>query len=206
MPTLFTPTRAAQTDLAAWQNLSAASYVVGSALDISAMWNGRVTIEIGRLVATAFTSGGPAIRIKGSCATSGNDEWTDLFTYIPQIGASVAATTANGAISANAATYTATSASGITAGDLVFLGHTTTPANYEILEVLSVSSNTITPVNNVVNAHDNGCVITDQAEKQIIAIDFSGLMRIRADIDNTIGGQSFACRVGLTTTTNVTTN
>lgn len=200
MATTFTPVKTNQTALLIWTDLAAATYTEGTAYNCATTISCAVTIKMGRLTSTAFTAGSPIIRIQGSVKTSGNDQWTDLATYIPQVGASISSTTANGAISANAATFVVTSATNIAAGDLLFLGHTTTPANYELIRVLSMSSTTVTPAgHNVVNAHDTGCVISDQAEESIMTFDLTAFNRIRAVIDNIGSGQGIKVEVGFTT-------
>lgn len=204
MSTVLTPTKAAQTDLLAWQDVAAAAYVEGSALDVSAMFAAAICIKIGRQTATAFTAGSPNIRIQGSIKTTGLTEWTDLWVYQPGVGvATIAKTTTNGAITANDATFVLTSGTNIVASDFLFLGHTTLTAKYELIRVKSISSNTVTPVHNVVNAHDTGANVTEQAEEAVGIIDLSGIMRLRAVADNIGSGQGIYVEVGLTALTAV---
>lgn len=203
MSTTFTPTKTNQTDLLAWQDVASAAYVEGSAFDCSAAFGASISIKLGRQTSTAFTAGSPNIRIQGSIKSSGLDQWVDLFVFQPAVGTSIAQTTANGAISANASTYVVTSASNIAAQDLMFLGHTTDTTKYEILRVKSISSTTVTPIHNVVNAHDSGCKISDQAEELLVALSLDGVMRIRAVADNIGSGQGIYVEVGMTTFTNI---
>jgi hypothetical protein len=200
--TTFTPTKTAQTDLQIWADFASGTYTEGSSLDVSAMFAAAIKISVGRLTGTAFTAGFPNIRIQGSTATSGNDRWADLFVFQPPVGASIGATTANGAIAANAATYALTSATNFVVNDLNFLGHTTTPANYELIKTLS-GTTTVTPVHNVVNAHDTGCVITSQASEVLATIGLQGINRLRSVVDNNGSGQGIKVRVECTTFTNV---
>lgn len=204
MSTVFTPIKTNQIALLAWQNVASAAYVEGSALNCATMFAGFVCIKVGRQTSTAFTSGSPNIRIQGSLKSSGADQWTDLAVYQPQVGSSVAGTTANGAISANASTFVVASATNIAAQDLLMLGHTTDTTKYELIRVKSMSGTTVTPVHNVVNAHDTGCVITDQAEEAILALDLTGILQIRAVADNIGSGQGIYVEVAITTFDNVT--
>jgi hypothetical protein len=203
MATTFTPTKTVQTDLLIWQAVASLAYVEGTAFDCSGAFACSVAIKVARQTSTAFTAGSPNIRIQGSLDTSGGQKWEDLFVYQPQIGASIAGTTANGAISANAATFVVTSATNIAANAFLYLGHTTTIANSELIRVLSVSGTTITPVHNVVNAHDTGCVISSQAEECIANFSLDGICRIRAVADNNGSGQGIYTVVHLTTFQNV---
>jgi hypothetical protein len=201
--TTFTPTKTNQTALIAWQDVASATYVEGSAYDCHAAFAASVSIKIGRATGSAFTAGSPNIRIQGSLKTSGLDQWTDLAVYQPQVGANIGKTTANGAISANASTFVVTSATNIAAQALLFLGHTTDPTKYELIRVLSVASTTITPVHNVVNAHDTGCNISALAEEAIMTFSLEGIQRIRAVVDNIGSGQGISAEVSLTTFDNV---
>lgn len=201
--TTFTPTKTAQTDLLAWADYASLAYTEGTALDVSGVFSAAISIKIGRLTGTAFTAGSPNVRIQGSLVSSGNDQWTDLYVYQPAVGASIAATTANGAITANDATFVVASATNIAAGDKLFLGHTTDTTKYELITVKSVSGTTITPVHNVVKAHDTGALITDQAEEVMPMIGLQGYLRLRAVVDNNGSGQGIKVEVKCTTLTNI---
>ena len=203
MVTTYTPTKTAQTDLLIWQDRVSGDYVEGTAFDCSGIIGlGFFTLKIGRLTGTAFTAGSPNIRVEASPASSG-EQWVPIYSYQPGVGvATIAATTANGAIAANAGTFVLASGSNIAVGNLLFLGHTTTPANYELITVKS-GTTTVTPVHNVINAHDTGCVITNQAEWVGFTIDLSPFFRIRAVVDNLNSGQGFKVELKLSTETNI---
>lgn len=192
---MATVSKTAGTTLAAWQDVATGSVVCGTALDVSTKLAATVFAFLGRNSSSAFTAGWPNIRIEGSAKASGNDAWVPLATFQPVIGASIAATTLNGAVSANASTFVVTSATNIAAGDIMFLGHTTDTTKYEIVRVKGVSGTTITPEENVTNAHDSGAVASDQAETYSASLDLTGITRIRAVIDNAGSGRTIYVQV-----------
>lgn len=196
MPATITKTQG--TSLLAWQDVATANVVVGSASDVSTKFAATIFVFLGRESGSAFTSGWPNVRIEGSAKSSGTDAWVPLVTFQMAIGSSIANTTANGAISAAASTFVVSSASNIAAGDLLFLKDSST-ANYEIVRVKSVSGTTITPEENVTNAHASGQQITDQAETYVAQIDLTAVGRIRAVCDNAGSGQSIAVQVLMVT-------
>jgi hypothetical protein len=83
--------------------------------------------------------------------------------FTPAAGASIANTTLNGAVSAAASSFVVTANTNMAAGDVLFLGDSST-SNYELVHVKAVSGTTITPEENVTFAHANGAIVTDQAE------------------------------------------
>lgn len=194
----ITPNKTVGTSLLAWQDVATANVVVGSALDVSTKYAIACQIRIGRRSGTAFTSGWPNIRIEGSVKSSGTDHWTPLYSIAPALGTSIANTTLNGAVSANASTFVVTSATNIAAGDILFLGDTST-TNYELVRVKSLSGTTITPEENVTNAHANAAICTDQAEMYFPSFDLGPYSRIRAVCDNANSGQSISVEVLCTT-------
>lgn len=195
MPT--TPTKSLQTDLIAWQDVASAAQVIGSGLNVAAIWAAAVFIRLARATGSAFTAGWPNVRIEVSPNTSGGP-WAPIFSYQMALGASIANTTLNGSVSANASSFVVTSATNIAAGDILFLGDSSA-SNYEIVRVKSVSGTTITPEENVVNAHANGALVTDQAEMVAPSLDLSAYRQIRAVVDNAGSGQGIKAEVKLVT-------
>lgn len=180
------------TALAAWQDIASAAQVISSAVDVSAKMAIGIWIKMGRKSSSAFTAGWPNFRIEGSAKSSGNDNWAVLANFQPPVGASISATTANGAISAGDGTCVVTSATNIAVGDYLFLGHTTTASNYELVRVKGISGTTVTFEENCTSAHDNGCVISDQAEHYYVTLDCSTQTRIRLVIDNSNSSRDIA--------------
>jgi hypothetical protein len=190
-----TPTKTVGTSLLAWQDIASAAQVISSAIDVSTKWAISFNIMLARLTGTAFTAGWPNVRIEASGAASGNDAWIPLLTLQPAVGITIVATTLNGAVSAAAASCVVTSATNIAVGDLLFLGHTTTPANYELVRVKLVSGTTVTFEENCTYAHDTTALVTDQAESYFPALDVSAYSRIRVVVDNASSGQGIKVRV-----------
>lgn len=193
------PAKTANRSLLAWADVATANVSVGTALDVSTYYGGVVYAQLGRRSGSAFTAGWPNVRIQASAKASGNDCWVDLVpAFQPQVGASIANTTLNGAVSAGATSFVVTSATNIAAGDVLFLKGDTDAGN-ELVKVKSVSGTTVTPWEAVTNAHSSGNAVTDQAEEYAAALDLTGVVRVRAVIDNASGGQTCAAQVLLST-------
>jgi hypothetical protein len=122
------------------------------------------------------------------------------------VGSSIANTTLNGAVSAGATSCTVTAATNIAVGDLLFLGHTITVANYEIIRVKSVSGTTVNFEEACVNAHDSGAQVTDQAEIYSLGpYDLSTFARVRVILDNMGSGQGVYFRSVMNTLDSIAT-
>jgi hypothetical protein len=187
------------TSLLAWTTVTTGNVSVGSAVDVGTKITARFAVSIGRVSATAWTPGWPLVRIDASAKASGDDAWFPALVWNPFVGASVAATTFNGAKSAGDTSIVVTSATNITAGDLLFLGHTTDSTKYELARVKGISGTTVTLDAPLAYDHDSGAAITDQAELLSADLDLSAITRIRVVVDNANGGQSVLARVILST-------
>lgn len=196
---MATPSKTQGTSLLAWADIASAAQSIGTALDVSAKFGATVFVRLGRATGSAFTSGWPNIRIEASAQSSGNNEWVPVVTFQPAVGSSVASTTLNGAILAGATSCVVTSATNISVGDLLFLGHTTDTTKYELVRVKSVSGTTVTFEEACTNAHDNGALVTDQAEVWLATLDLSSIGRLRAVADNANSGQGIKAEVLATT-------
>jgi hypothetical protein len=190
-----TPTKTIGTSYQAWQDIASAAQVLGSAIDVSTKWLIAFHIMLGRATGSAFTAGWPQVRIEASGKSSGNDAWIPLLTMQMAVGASIVNTTANGAISAGATSCTVTANTNIAVGDYIFLGHTTDVTKYELVRCKSISGTTLTFEEACTNAHDTGCLITDQAEAFFPVLDVSCYSRVRAIIDNANSGQGIKAQV-----------
>lgn len=190
-----TPSKTIGTSLLAWQDIASAAVVISSAVNVASLWGVGFFILLGRGTGAAFTPGWPNIRIEMSGKSSGNDLWIPRLVLSPSIGASIVSTTLNGAISAGATTCVVTSATNIAIGDYLFLGHTTTPANYELARVKLVSGTTVTFEEAITNAHDNGALVTDQSESYNPVLDVSTDGRARVVVDNANSGQGIKVEV-----------
>jgi len=193
------PTKTVQTALLAWQDVASNAQAISSSFDCSSKWSGSFGISIARRTGTAFTAGWPNVRIEASKkASPDNASWIPLYTYQPNIGGAIVNTTLSGAVSANASTFVVASATNIAKGDILFLGDSST-SNYELVRVKSLSGTTITPEQNVVFAHANSAIVTDQTEVVFPALDLKGYVYIRAVADNAGSGQDISVEVTLTT-------
>lgn len=191
----FIPSKTIGTSLLAWQDIASAAQVISSVIPVDTKWAIAFNIRLGRLTGSAFTAGWPNVRIEASGKASGNDSWIPLLSLQMAVGASIAATTLNGAIIATATTCVVTSATNIAIGDYLFLGHTATPGNYELVRVKLVSGTTVTFEEACTYAHDNTAVVTDQAEAYFPMLDVSAYSRVRVVIDNANSGQGMKAEV-----------
>ena len=196
---MATYTKNIQTQLITWADITNTNQTISSVVDVSTKLGALVLIHMGRRSGTAFTAGWPNLRVEVSGKASGNDAWYPVQIFTPAIGASIANTTLNGAVSAAATSCVVTSATNIAAGDILFLGHTTTVANYELVRVKSVSGTTVNFEEACTNAHDNTAPVTDQAEMYVCDLDLRDITRIRVVADNANSGQTCAYEVSLIT-------
>jgi hypothetical protein len=196
MPT--TPTKTAGTVLLAWQDVATATVVLSPTQDVSAKWAAAFAIKLARRSGSAFAAGWPNVRVEASSKSSGNSDWVPLFSVQIAVGASLASTTLNGAVSAGATSCVVTAATNITAGDTLYLGDTSS-ANWELVRVKSVSGTTVTFEEACTFAHANGAAVTDQAESYFPACDLAPYARVRAVADNAGGGQTVAVEVVMST-------
>jgi hypothetical protein len=192
-------TKTTDISLLAWQEVATANVAVGADVSVSNKFAATVVVHLGRKSGTSFTERWPTLRIEVSSKASGNDAWSPAAMFTMSVGSNIASTTLNGAVSAGATTCTVTAATNIAAGDLLFLGHTTTVANYELVRVKSVSGTTITFEEACTSAHDNGAVVTDQGETYVAQLDLMSVTRVRAVLDNAGGGVTVACRAMMVT-------
>lgn len=189
---VFTPDKTVNQSLLSWTTVTNTNANVGTPVTVTSKIAAQFFLQIGRASGSAFTAGWPNIRFEASSKSSGDgiDAWSTIFPYQPAVGASIANTTLNGAISAGASSCVVTAATNIAVGDILFLGHTTLSTNYELVRVRAVSGTTITFEENCIYAHDNGAQVTDQAETITFASDLTRFTRIRLVVDNANSGQS----------------
>jgi len=200
------PVKTQDISLLAWVAVPTATAVMSSVLDLiaaPAKFAATIFVYLGRQSGSAFTTGWPNIRISASPKSAGNDAWVPLDIYRPFEGLNIVNTTLNGAIIAGATSCIVTSATGIAAGDLLFLGDASS-ANWEIVRVLSVSGTTINFEEACTYAHGNGAQVTDQADIYQFNVDAMAYGRLRVVADNASGGQTFAVRVLAITGNSVT--
>lgn len=179
-----TPTKTIGSSLLAWQDQAAATVLISSVIDVSTAWAIALNILLARAISTVFVGNAPQLRIEASGKASGNDAWVPLLILTPAVGASIAQTTLNGAVSAAATSFVVTSATNLSAGQLAFVGHTSDVTKYELCRIKSVSGTTITPEDAVTYAHDTGALVTGQAESFFPALDCSAYSRLRIVVDN----------------------
>lgn len=185
--------------LLAWQDIANTNVVVGSAVDVSTKYAASFGIRIARATATAFTAGWPNIRIEASEKDSGNDGWIPLMQFQPTPGTSLASTTFNdAAVNAGDTSFTLTSVTNISIGDVLFLGHSSA-ANYELVRVKSISGSVVTVEEPITYAHANGSLVTDQAEMYFPVCDLNAYKRVRAVADNSNSGQGIKVQVTMIT-------
>jgi hypothetical protein len=191
------PVKTAGRTLLAWQDVTTGAVAVGAVLDVSTLYGGNVFVQLGRRSGVAFTAGQPNVRIQASPKASGTDCWLDAVVFQPNVGASIVNTTLNGAVSAGATSFTLTSATNVAVGDVLFLKGDTDAGN-ELVKVKTVAGAVITPWEAVTNAHASGNAVTDQAEEYQASLDLTGIVRLRAVVENA-SGQTVAVQVLVST-------
>jgi hypothetical protein len=180
-----TLTKTAAGVLLALTQQATAVITIGSAIDVSTKVGPAVAIvKMGRTVATALTAQ-VKFRLEGSAKTSGNDEWVPIYEWTSTSGTTASSSSTVNDASFNAAdtSFTITSATGIAAGDILYLRETGTPANSEWCRVASVSGTTITLEEAITRNHTNGITVSDLGEMYMIPLDIAGHVRVRLVVD-----------------------
>lgn len=193
--------KTASVTVLAWQDIASAAEVISTAQNVATKFAVSLFIKVGRLTGTLFTAGSPNIRVEVSASSTVG--WIPLVTFQPSVGlATIGSTTLNGAIIAGATTALLTSGTNFTAGNLVFLGDAS-PANYELIRIKSVSTNTITFEEACANAHSNAAVVTNQAEEYVAQIDCTAISNLRVVADNISSGQGIKVEALMTTSDSI---
>lgn len=188
MPTT-TLTKTAAGVLLAHTQQATATVTVGSAVDVSTkVGPATVFVKMGRTTGTALTNE-VMFRLEGSAKSSGNDEWVPIYSWLSTNGKTAANSSTVNDASFNAAdtTFVITSATGIAAGDHLYLRETGTPANSEWVRVAGVSGTTITLEEPCTRGHTNGINVADLAESWAIPVDLAGHVRVRLVVDSAGG-------------------
>ena len=188
MPSTTLVKTAAQALLAHTQQATA-TITVGSAIDVSTkIGPATAFVKLGRTAATAL-SNQVKFRIEGSAKTSGNDEWVPIYEWTTLNGTTAASSTTvnDAAFNAGDTTFTVTSATGLAAGDILYLRETGTPANSEWVRIASMSGTTVTLEEAVTRNHTNGINVADTAELMSVQLDMSGQVRVRLVVDTASG-------------------
>jgi len=184
--------------LLAWQDVATTASAVGAATDVSTKLAATVFCRLARKTsASAFTAGWPNLRVEVCANGSNRDEWVPVAVFQPPTTGGNH-TTLNGSVSANASSCVVTSATGITAGDLLFLGDAST-ANYEIMRVLSVSGTTVNFETNTQHSHSNGADVSRLAVMYAVQVDLSAVKQIRGICDNANGGITVCAEILMVT-------
>lgn len=171
-----------------WQSVTNGNVVVGSAIDVSDKWAIAIECCIGRASGSALSNNYPRVRVEASLDASGS-MWTEIGGWFMFTGVNIANTTLSAAASAGATSITVASSTNIAAGDLLFIGDTSS-SNWEIVLVKSVSGTTVNLVHALMNSHASGSQVTDQAEKYLPNIGTGGYQRMRVVVDNSNSGQT----------------
>jgi len=194
-----TPNKTAGTTLFTAADCASGSMYLGSEIDVSGKYSGTAFIRLGRTVTTALTNP-VGFKLEGSSKASGADWWVPIYVWTNSIlavtGIIPASNLLNGATSAGATSYVLDSATGQNAGDLVFFYES---SKYEWARTKSTSTVTATPLDPLVFAHADNCVVLDQGEEFIINLpDLSDIKRLRLVVDTAAAGGSSAAAVGVT--------
>jgi hypothetical protein len=186
--TTSTAVKTQGTTLLAHTQQATAVVTVGSAIDVSSKFAGRIFVHMGRTVATALTNQ-VKYRLEGSAKASGLDQWYPILEWqsINGTTASSSSTVNDASFNAGDTSFTITSATGIAAGDIIYLRETGTPANSEWVRVASVSGTTITLEQATERNHTNGIAASDLGELHSFDVDLSSVGRVRLVVDTASG-------------------
>lgn len=193
------PTKTLSVALLAPVSVANAAQSAGTAVDVSGAHLLGATLWLGRADGTAHASPWAQLVIEGNPSATDDSLWSPIASLVMPAGASIANTTLNGAVSADATTFVVTSATNIAAGAFLFVGDDDA-AEWEIVRVQSISSTTVTVNGACEFAHNTGAVVTSQAEIVTIpSLDIAGLARVRGRCLNNSGRTVYARILGVTT-------
>jgi len=153
----------------AWQAVTAATLVVGDAVDVSASYSSVLCVELGYIEA-GDTSGATFI-VEISYDT---ENWMELTSWVSVVDASVALDKINDA-SSTAGDTTVVLDDGATdefdvVGRVWFLYDPNTIANSELVRTKSVSTNTITLCDPTTHNHPDNMIVYDRGETKLVAL------------------------------------
>lgn len=199
-----TPSKTQGTTLLAHTQQAANTPTIGSAIDVTGKWMGRVFVRMGRTTTTALTAD-VVFRLEASAKSSGNDEWYPLRTWTSKSAKTAASSSTVNDAAFNAAdtSFTITSATGFAAPEQIYFRETGTPANSEWSKISGVSGTTITLEEGITRNHTNGITVTDLAEEFSFDVDLQAVGRLRLVVE---GGSQAVDLIGwLNTLDNATT-
>lgn len=206
--TTTTATKTLGTALLAHTQQATAVVTIGSAVDVSTKFAAQYYIKLGRSVATALTNE-VKFRIEASAKSSGNDEWLPIYEFTSATGKTAcnASTVNDAAFTAGDTTFVITAATGIAAGDILYLRETGTPANSEWVRVAAVSGTTVTFEEACTRSHTNGIATADFGEvfTGYLNLDAIGRIRLVVDSASAASGQTVDVVGWLTTFDSATT-
>lgn len=162
----------------------AATY--GTIIDWSGVHLFSVAMFLVRTNTTAHASPWARIVVEGNPHLTDNSLFVPIATLLMPAGASIAQTALSSAVSAGATTCAVSSATNIAAGALLFVADASS-ANWEVVQVLSVSGSTITVDKPFVYSHTSGSLVSTQAERLVATLDVSGYQRGRVGVINNSG-------------------
>lgn len=184
MSTVTTLTKTQGGVLLAHTQQATAVVTVGAAVDVSTKFAARIFVRMGRSVTTALTNE-VTFRLEASAKSAANDEWYPVIQWTSVNGktAANASTVNDAAFNAGDTTFVITSATGIAAGDIVYLRETGTPANSEWVRVATVSGTTITLEEGTTRGHTNGIATADLGEAFTFSVNCMDIGRLRLVVD-----------------------
>src|ERR1041385_2559867 len=133
-----TPTKTQNRTLLSLQSVAASAVLIGSALDVSSLWEATVFLHFGRRSATA-AGAGANLRIEGSPKSSGDGQWFPLQIFTTQFAA-CEAEAVSGTVASGTNVITVASTTNLTAGDIIYIDNGTI-ANSEWGRVKAISAN-----------------------------------------------------------------
>ena len=204
-----TPKKTQGTALLAHTQQATAVVTLGAAIDVSGKFGAQIHVKLGRTIGSALTNE-VLFRLEASAKSSANDEWYPIYTWTSASGKTTAnsTTVSDAAFNAGDTTFVIASATGITAGDILYVRETGTPANSEWVRVASMSGTTVTVEEAVTRSHTNGIAVTDYGEMfsfEVPNITSIGRIRLVVDSASSASGQTVDVIAWMTTLDSLTT-
>ena len=176
---MASPLKTAGTVVIAHQAITHPGTVVGSALDVSTVFQATLFLDHA-LVEAAANTNPPSWYIQASAQSSGNEEWVTLLE-LPLSENGTPATEAVGTdVGQGASIIPVLSTAGFVSKDEIYIQDTGTLANSEWGKIQEIVTDTgITVLDGMTTAKDASDVIWGDAERNIVTVNVASIARLR---------------------------
>lgn len=187
----------------ACQEIAQNTVLEGAIVDVSACYSAALHIDFALSNATAHT--GTRIKVQVSSATSGDEDWQDLYDFISITGTTDLEAITNNPLSAGGTSITVASTTGYTVnGSWRFLEDATFANSEWVFQTAYVTNTSITILDGVTREHANTAVLNSIADRYVVSLpDWANRVRIVYDNTYDSDGATVAVRARISKLTGV---